>query len=231
MMNSIANRVAQVREEIREAALASGRDPQEITLLAVSKNHSVADIELAYAAGCRHFGESYLQEALPKVEQLAGWDLVWHFIGPIQSNKTQAIAKHFQWVHSVERDKIAQRLNEQLPQELPPLNVCIQVNISGEASKSGIAPQQVTALAGEIRRCERLRLRGLMTIARQTTDEREVRHTFAALRELLQQLNSLGMSLDTLSMGMSGDLRAAIAEGATIVRVGTGIFGPRNYNK
>jgi len=231
MMHSIANRVEQVSEEIREAALASGRDPQEITLLAVSKNHSEADIEQAHAAGCRHFGESYLQEALPKVEQLAGRDLVWHFIGPIQSNKTQAIAKHFQWVHSVERDKIAQRLNEQRPRELPPLNVCIQVNISGEASKSGIAPQQVTALAGEIHRCERLRLRGLMTIARQTADEREVRQTFGALRELLQQLNSLGMSLDTLSMGMSGDLRAAIAEGATIVRVGTGIFGPRNYNK
>ena len=230
-MNSIASRVVQVREEIREAALASGRDPQEITLLAVSKNHGVADIEQAYAAGCRHFGESYLQEAVPKLEQFAGRDLVWHFIGPIQSNKTQAIARHFQWVHSVERDKIARRLNEQRPQEIPPLNVCIQVNVSGEASKSGIAPQQVSELAGEIRHCKRLRLRGLMTIAPQSTDEHEVRTTFAALRELLQELNSLGMSLDTLSMGMSGDLRAAIAEGATIVRVGTGVFGPRNYNK
>lgn len=228
-MHSIAQRVGQIRQQIREAALASRRDPEEILLLAVSKNHDVAQIQQAYAAGCRHFGESYVQEAVPKIEQLAGQDLVWHFIGPIQSNKTQAIARHFQWVHSVERDKIAKRLNEQRPAGQPALNVCIQVNLSAEASKSGIELPQVPRLAKQIGEYEHLRLRGLMTIARRGSELDEWHRTFATLRKLLQELNSAGMSLDTLSMGMSGDLPAAIAEGATIVRVGTGIFGPRQY--
>jgi pyridoxal phosphate enzyme (YggS family) len=156
-------------------------------------------------------------------------EIVWHFIGPIQSNKTQAIATHFQWVHSVERDKIANRLNEQRPMELPALNVCIQVNLSGEASKSGISVEQVPQLAAQIQQYKRLQLRGLMTIARRAADGDELHRTFTALRSLLQELNSSGMSLDTLSMGMSGDLHSAIKEGATIVRVGTGIFGPRQY--
>jgi hypothetical protein len=230
-MHSIAQRVGQIRQQIREAALASRRGPEEILLLAVSKNHDVAQIQQAYGAGCRHFGESYVQEAVAKIDQLAGQDMVWHFIGPIQSNKTQAIASHFQWVHSVERDKIAKRLNDQRPAGQPALNVCIQVNLSGEASKAGVDVGEVAQLAAHIREYRQLRLRGLMTIARRTADTSELHHTFATLRNTLLELNSAGMSLDTLSMGMSGDLTAAIAEGATIVRVGTGIFGPRNYNK
>jgi pyridoxal phosphate enzyme (YggS family) len=229
-MHSIAQRVGQIRQQIRDAALANRRDPEEVLLLAVSKNHDVAQIQQAYDAGCRHFGESYVQEAVPKIEQLAGRDMVWHFIGPIQSNKTQAIASHFQWVHSVERDKIAKRLNDQRPAGQPALNVCIQVNLSAEASKSGIDLPQVPQLAEQIAEYKHLRLRGLMTIARRDSGQDELRRTFATLRKLLQELNSAGMSLDTLSMGMSGDLQTAIAEGATIVRVGTGIFGPRNYN-
>lgn len=228
-MNSIARGVQSVREQIRKAALACGRDPQSVTLMAVSKRQDIASIQQAYAAGCRDFGESYVQEAVAKIERLAAQDMVWHFIGPIQSNKTQTIAAHFQWVHSVERDKIAQRLNDQRPEGLPPLNVCIQVNVSGEESKSGVRVEQVPQLAEQISGCDRLRLRGLMTIARQTRDPSELHRTFAGLRTALQELNSLGMSLDTLSMGMSGDLHAAIAEGATIVRVGTGIFGAREY--
>ena len=230
-MNSIAQRVRQVRAQIREAALACQRQPEAITLLAVSKNHNIAQLQEAYAAGCRHFGESYLQEALAKIGQMSQPEIVWHFIGPIQSNKTQAIAAHFQWVHSVERDKIAKRLNEQRPKELPALNVCIQVNISGEASKAGINVEQVPPLAAQIQLYGRLRLRGLMTIARQAASEEELHRTFAKLRAIQQELNSSGMSLDTLSMGMSGDLRIAIEEGTTMVRVGTGIFGPRHYDK
>ncbi|MCG6970664.1 MAG: YggS family pyridoxal phosphate-dependent enzyme [Gammaproteobacteria bacterium] len=226
-MHSIDQRVRQVRRQIREAALAGGRDPQDVILLAVSKNHGVAQIRQAYAAGCRHFGESYVQEALPKIEQLAGEDMIWHFIGPIQSNKTQAIATHFQWVHSVERDKIAKRLNEQRPAGWPALNVCIQVNLSGESSKAGIGVQQVPQLAAQIGDYKQLRLRGLMTIARRGSELKEWQRTFATLRKTLQELNSSGLSLDTLSMGMSGDFQTAIAEGATFVRLGTGVFGPR----
>ncbi len=230
-MNSIASRVQQVRRQIREAALACRREPEAITLLAVSKNHDIAQIQQAYAAGCRHFGESYLQEALVKIDQLPGPDIVWHFIGPIQSNKTQAIATHFQWVHSVERDKIAKRLNEQRSAGLPALNVCIQVNISCEASKAGISVEQVPLLAAQIQQYKHLRLRGLMTIARHSASEDELHRTFAKLRTVQQELNSSGLSLDTLSMGMSGDLHIAIEEGATIVRVGTGIFGARHYDR
>ncbi|KPJ90414.1 MAG: hypothetical protein AMJ53_13595 [Gammaproteobacteria bacterium SG8_11] len=229
-MNSIDSRVQQVRRQIHDAAVASERDADQIILLAVSKNHSVAQIQQAFDCGCRHFGESYVQEALPKMEQLVGLGIQWHFIGPIQSNKTQAIATHFQWVHSVERAKIAKRLHEQRPSGQAPLNVCIQVNITGEDSKAGITAEHVPQLADQIKQYERLRLRGLMTIAQRTSGETELRQTFARLRTLLEELNSSGMSLDTLSMGMSGDLRAAIMEGATIVRVGTGIFGPREYN-
>ena len=228
-MNSIAERVQQVRANIVHAAQVCQRESGDITLLAVSKNHDVVRIRQALAAGCRHFGESYVQEAVAKIEQLVDADLIWHFIGPVQSNKTQAIARHFQWVHSVERDKIAKRLHEQRPSGMPPLNVCIQVNLSGESSKSGIAAGEVPALAGQIRQYANLRLRGLMTIGRQAADETQLRQTFAELRALLLELNSLGMSLDTLSMGMSGDLEAAICEGATIVRVGTAIFGARQY--
>lgn len=230
-MNSIKQRIQQVQAQIREAADSCQCNPDDITLLAVSKNHDLEQIQQAFAAGCRNFGESYVQEAVAKIDQLAGYDLIWHFIGPIQSNKTQSIAKRFQWVHSVERAKIAKRLNEQRPEQLPPLNVCIQVNASGESSKSGIRFEQLPDLAVEIQQYSRLRLRGLMTIARRISSEhsgqQELKQTFARLREALQQLNSMGMSLDTLSMGMSGDLATAIQEGATIVRVGTAIFGAR----
>jgi len=228
-MNSVADRVKQIQARIEHIALVCERDPRHITLLAVSKNHGVEQVRQALTAGCRHFGESYVQEALAKIEQLANNDLVWHFIGPIQSNKTQAIARYFQWVHSVERDKIARRLHEQRPAGLPPLNVCIQVNLSGEVSKSGISAAEVPQLASQIRQYANLRLRGLMTIGRQASGEVELRHTFSRLRTLLAELNSQGMSLDTLSMGMSGDLDIAICEGATIVRVGSAIFGARQY--
>jgi pyridoxal phosphate enzyme (YggS family) len=228
-MNSMTSRVQRVRAQIEQAALGCQRDPQDITLLAVSKNHGVERIQQAVAAGCRHFGESYVQEAVTKIEQLVNDELIWHFIGPIQSNKTQAIARHFHWVHSLERDKIASRLDEQRPPAMSPLNVCIQVNLSGESSKSGIAAAEVPQFATRIQQYPRLRLRGLMTIGRRASDEAEQRDVFAKLRMLLLELNSAGMSLDTLSMGMSGDMNAAICEGATIVRVGTAIFGPRQY--
>jgi pyridoxal phosphate enzyme (YggS family) len=227
--NSLAERLRQVRAKIEKAALACQRNPTDITLLAVSKNHDIEQLRQAITAGCRHFGESYVQEAVAKIEQLAGHELTWHFIGPIQSNKTQLIARHFQWVHSVERDKIARRIHEQRPPGLAPLNVCIQVNLSGETTKSGIAVEDVGPLAMQIRQYANLRLRGLMTIGRKASGEAELRRTFAQLRHLLLELNSMGMSLDTLSMGMSGDMEAAICEGATIVRVGSAIFGPRQY--
>ena len=229
-MNPIETRLRAVNQQLQQAAQACGRSVEEITLLAVSKNHSSEEIRQALQAGCRHFGESYLQEALNKIEQLRGQNIIWHFIGPIQSNKTQAIARHFHWVHSVDRVKIAQRRNDQRPQELPPLNVCLQVNISGESSKSGVSLSRLGDLARQVAGLPRLKLRGLMTIARKGDTAEQNRAGFAQLRQALQQLNSSGLSLDTLSMGMTADMGEAIAEGATIVRVGTGIFGPRHYS-
>lgn len=225
-MSTIANNIAKVAERIREAAQAVQRAPDSVGLLAVSKTQPAEAIREACAAGLRDFGENYLQEALDKQTQLADLPLHWHFIGPIQSNKTKAIAEHFDWVHSVDRLKIAQRLSEQRPEHLPPLNVCLQVNVSGEASKSGCAPQDVAELAGIIAALPRLRLRGLMAIPEPTDDVAEQHAAFARLRDLQQALN---LDLDTLSMGMSQDLEAAIAEGATWVRIGTALFGARNY--
>ena len=216
-----------IQARISNAAAAAGRTPQSVQLLAVSKTWPAASVRGVAATGQRAFGESYVQEAVAKIAELGDLDLEWHFICPLQSNKTQAVATHFQWVHSIEREKIAARLSAQRPPELPPLQVCLQVNISGEAAKSGVAPTEVAVLARAVAQLPGLRLRGLMAIPAPAADMAAARQPFAQLHELLAQLNSEGMKLDTLSMGMSDDLEAAIAEGATIVRVGTAIFGVR----
>jgi len=226
-MSTIVERLTQVRLRIAEAAKAAGRDPASIQLLAVSKTHSTSDLEVALAAGQKAFGESYLQDALPKITAI-GERAEWHFIGPIQSNKTRQIASHFAWVHSVDRLKIAQRLSEQRPRQLPPLNVCLQVNTSGESTKGGISPEETETLAAAVAALPHLRLRGLMTIPAYTPAVEQQHQPFALLRRLQEQLNANGFELDTLSMGMSNDLEAAIAEGATLVRIGTAIFGPRS---
>ena len=226
-MSTIAENIAKVGERIRAAAQASGRDLDHIGLLAVSKTKPAAAVREAYAAGIRDFGENYLQEALEKQAELSELPLIWHFIGPIQSNKTKPIAEHFAWVHSVDRLKIAQRLSEQRPTGLPPLNICLQVNVSAEDSKSGCAPVELAALAQTVNQLPNLRLRGLMAIPEPTDDVTAQRAAFARLRELR---DGLPLPLDTLSMGMSHDLDAAIAEGATWVRIGTALFGARDYS-
>ena len=226
MMSTISDRLEKVRSRISQAAMAAGRDPASIILVAVSKTQPVSMLEDALTAGQSIFGESYIQDALSKIEAI-GERAEWHFIGPIQSNKTRQIATHFDWVHSVDRLKIAQRLNEQRPEHLPPLNICIQVNTSGETAKAGIPPVEIRALAEAISSLPHLRLRGLMTIPAREQDPVRQRQPFHQLRILFEQLNKDGFQLDTLSMGMSGDMEAAIAEGATLVRVGTAIFGPR----
>lgn len=225
-MSTIAENISTLAERIHNAARVAQRDPASVGLLAVSKTKPASDLRQAHAAGLRDFGENYLQEALGKQAELSDLPLIWHFIGPIQSNKTRAIAEHFAWVHSVDRLKIAQRLSEQRPAELPPLNICIQVNVSGEASKSGCSPEDLPALAHAISALPNLRLRGLMAIPEPTEDSDEQSAAFAAVRNLQNQLN---LPLDTLSMGMSHDLEAAIAQGATWVRIGTALFGARNY--
>lgn len=227
-MSTIPDNIAKVRARIRAAAQAAGREPASVGLLAVSKTKPAAALREAHACGQRDFGENYLQEALGKQAELADLDLAWHFIGPIQSNKTRALAEHFAWVHSVDRLKIAQRLSDQRPAHLPALNICLQVNVSGEASKSGCNPDELPELAQAVTQLPNLRLRGLMTIPEPTDDPSEQRAAFARLRELQQSLN---LDLDTLSMGMSHDLEAAIAEGATWVRIGTALFGARDYSK
>jgi hypothetical protein len=198
-----------------------------VQLLAVSKTRPAEDIRAALQAGQTRFGESYLQDALPKIEALDGEAIEWHFIGPIQSNKTRDIARHFAWVHSVDRLKIARRLSEQRPDNLPPLNICLQINISGEVSKSGVVPQDAGSLAQAIAELPRLRLRGLMAIPAAVADEAQQRIPFSRMRKLYESLNHHGLHLDTLSMGMSNDFEVAIEEGATIVRIGSAIFGPR----
>ncbi|WP_339429639.1 YggS family pyridoxal phosphate-dependent enzyme [Pseudomonas taetrolens] len=227
-MSTIAGNIALVEARIRAAALAVQRDVTSVHLLAVSKTKPAAALREAYAAGIRDFGENYLQEARAKQVELADLPLSWHFIGPIQSNKTRDIAEHFDWVHSVERLKIAQRLSEQRPAELAPLNICIQVNVSGEASKSGCTPADLPALATAISALPRLKLRGLMAIPEPTEDRVEQDRAFATVRHLQESLN---LGLDTLSMGMSHDLESAIAQGATWVRIGTALFGARDYGQ
>ncbi|MDP1651467.1 MAG: YggS family pyridoxal phosphate-dependent enzyme [Rhodocyclaceae bacterium] len=232
-MTIISANLQAVKARIIGACSAAGRDPGAVALLAVSKTFPAAALREAYAAGQRSFGENYVQEALAKQKELADLDLEWHFIGPLQSNKTRLVAEHFAWVHSVERLKIAERLAEQRPTHLPPLNVCVQVNVSGEASKSGCAPDAAPALCRAVATLPNLRLRGLMAIPEPGLANEEnsalARRRFASLRALRDTLNAEGLALDTLSMGMSHDLEDAILEGATIVRVGTAIFGERHY--
>lgn len=229
-MSTIAENIAKVRERIREAAQASQRDSQSVGLLAVSKTKPAAAVREAYAAGQRDFGENYLQEALAKQAELSDLDLVWHFIGPIQSNKTKLIAEHFHWVHSVDRLKIAQRLSEQRPAHLPALQVCIQVNADGGDTKSGCTPAEAPALAQAIAQLPRLQLRGVMSIPDPQPDAAAmlaVHQQVVAVFHQLQQLPGLA-ALDTISLGMTADLASAIAAGSTMVRVGSGIFGARS---
>ena len=226
-MTIIASALQAVRSKIAEAAAADHRREDEVELIAVSKGVSPEKIDAAYQAGQRHFGESYVQEATAKMAALNSLSIVWHFIGPIQSNKTRDIARFFSWVHSVDRDRIAERLNDARPQASVPLNICLQVNISGEASKQGVAPDALQDLAQATRLMPQLTLRGLMAIPKATPDVVLQRAQFRRLREMQETLNQTGYRLDTLSMGMSEDFEAAIAEGATMVRVGTAIFGRR----
>lgn len=225
---NITQQILKVREQIAEAEKRFARPQGSVQLLAVSKTRPAEDLRAALACGQRAFGENYLQEALGKIRVMSDCDVEWHFIGPIQSNKTREITEHFQWVHSVERLKIAQRLNDQRPAQLPPLNICLQVNTSGESSKSGVSPEGVLPLAQAILAMPRLILRGLMTIPAPEADFEKQRLPFRQLRELQQTLRGAGIKTDTLSMGMTDDLEAAIAEGATMVRIGTAIFGARN---
>ena len=221
-------RLESVLARIESAARRAGRDPATVTLLAVSKQHPAEVVRAAAAAGQRHFGENYPQEALAKIEALRDLPLAWHFIGQLQSNKTRDVAQAFQWVHTLDRAKIAERLSAQRPHYAGPLDVLLQVRLAEEAGKGGVEPAQVPALAEIVAGLPRLRLRGLMCIPPPQADEALQREPFRRLRELLLDLNRGGHALDTLSMGMSADLEAAIAEGATIVRVGTAVFGPRD---
>ncbi|MCB1841603.1 MAG: YggS family pyridoxal phosphate-dependent enzyme [Halioglobus sp.] len=223
----LQNTITNLLERVRRDAQKSQFHNSDILVLAVSKTRSADEVRAAHACGLCDFGENYLQEALEKMAALEDLPLNWHFIGPIQSNKTRAIAEHFDWVHSVDREKIARRLSEQRPAHLPPLNICLQVNVSGEASKSGVPEAQLPALLGEVAQLPRLRLRGLMAIPAATQDIPAQHRAFARLRTLLEEGRGIAPQMDTLSMGMSGDMDAAIAEGATIVRIGTAIFGPR----
>lgn len=234
----VVENLQHVQQRIAAAAQQAGRDSADVALLAVSKTKPIELITAAYQAGQRRFGENYLQEAVDKVVALRHLDIEWHFIGPLQSNKTRNAAQHFDWVHTIDRIKIARRLSEQRPAELPPLNICLQVNIDGEASKSGVTTEQLPALAAEVAALPNLTLRGLMAIPKASDDPNQQREPFAALAALLQQLRELlpeqhkidTFQLDTLSMGMSGDMDAAISEGATMVRIGTDIFGARDYS-
>jgi PLP dependent protein len=230
-MSDLAHNLDAVLQRIGRAAQSAGRDPHSVFLLAVSKTFPAEDVRAAHAAGQRAFGENYVQEALAKVTALADLraSLEWHFIGPLQSNKTRPVAETFDWVHSVDRLKIAQRLSEQRPENLPPLNVCLQVNVSGEATKAGVAPEDAAEAARAIAALPRLRLRGLMAIPEPAGSVEEQRAPHRQLREIFEQLRAGGLELDTLSMGMSADLEAAVLEGATMVRVGTAIFGARDY--
>lgn len=230
-MTTIASNLQAVRAAIAAATVEAVRTSGEVTLLAVSKTFAPDAIREACHNGQTRFAESYVQEALGKIAALHDLPIEWHFIGPIQGNKTRAIAEHFAWVHSIDRLKIAERLSAQRPAHLPPLQVCLQVNISKEASKSGVPSGEAAQLAGQVAQLPRLSLRGLMTIPAPSEDVSAQRAAFAQLRELRDQINQQGLRLDTLSMGMSHDFAAAIAEGATMVRIGTAIFGGRIYHK
>lgn len=229
-MSAIADNLQAVQARIRDAAVLAGRLPESVRLLAVSKTWPLASVINAADAGQKAFGENYVQEGVDKVTATRDRPLEWHFIGPLQSNKSRLVAEHFDWVHSVDRLKVAERLSAQRPAHLPPLQVCIQVNVSGEASKSGCAPDEALALCQAVATLPGLSLRGLMAIPEPTDDPAAQRTPFRQVREIFEHIRAAGFPLDTLSMGMSHDLEAAIAEGATIVRIGTAIFGERNYS-
>ncbi|SAK39579.1 alanine racemase domain-containing protein [Caballeronia hypogeia] len=228
---SIAQQLEEVRQRIAKAAHDASRDASSVHLLAVSKTFPASDVRAAFEAGQRAFGENYVQEGIAKIAELADvrGEIEWHYIGPLQSNKTKVVAEQFDWVHSIDRLKIAERLSAQRPEGAPALEVCIQVNLSGEASKSGVEPDEAAALAHAVAALPNLRLRGLMSIPEpaETLDAQRAPH--ARLRELMDTLRADGLQLDTLSMGMSADLEAAVLEGATLVRIGTAIFGKRTY--
>ena len=226
-MSSITANLQAVKERIEAAVRAAGRPAQSVQLVAVSKTFGPEAVREASLAGQRDFGENYVTEGVDKIRELRTLGLIWHYIGPIQSNKTRLIAEHFDWVHTIDREKVAARLSQARGAGQTELQVCIQVNVSGEASKSGVAPGELASLAKKVAGLPRLKLRGLMAIPEPTPDERLQRRRFAQLRALRDDLNRGGLALDTLSMGMSADLEAAIAEGATMVRVGTAIFGER----
>jgi len=226
-MQTIAERFTTIHERIRKTELENNRPAGSVRLLAVTKKKPVADIRAAFESGQSDFGENYLQDALPKIEALSPLPLCWHFIGRLQANKTRPVAGYFDWVHSLDRLRIAQRLSDQRPPNLKPLNVCIQVNLDNEDSKAGVPPEAVAELALAVQALPNLQLRGLTALPRPETDPQKQRQAFRHLRELLETLAAEGLPLDTLSMGTSSDFEAAIAEGATIVRIGTTLFGPR----
>ena len=226
-MIGVTENLTLISDLLRESAIAAGRDPAAVKLLAVSKKQPVAKIREAHAAGQRDFGENFVQEGLEKIEALADLDLTWHFIGHLQSNKTRVVAENFDWVHTIDKLKTAKRLSEQRPARLGPLSVCVQVNVDDETSKHGVAPANVAALAAACAELPRLRLRGLMCLPAMHEGFEAQRVPFATLRRLAEDLRRDGIATDTLSMGMTGDYRAAIFEGATIVRIGTAVFGER----
>jgi pyridoxal phosphate enzyme (YggS family) len=223
----VTENLALISDLLRQAAVAAGRDPADVRLLAVSKKQPLEKIREAAAAGQREFGENFVQEGVDKIEALSDLDLTWHFIGHLQSNKTRVVAEYFDWVHTIDKLKTARRLSEQRPAGMPPLNVCIQVNVDDEASKSGVQPAAVPELAQACAELPNLRLRGLMCLPAIRTEFDEQRIPFAALRRLARELRQDGIEMDTLSMGMTSDYRAAVFEGATIVRIGTALFGER----
>ncbi len=227
-MTKISTQLGAVRERIQAACRAAGRPPETVTLLAVSKTFGADAVQAAFEAGQTAFGENYIQEAVEKIAALRHLPLVWHCIGPVQSNKTRLVAEHFDWVHTVDRLKIAQRLSEQRPAELPPLQVCLQVNVDGGPTKSGVAPVDALALAQAVAGLPRLHLRGIMCIPEPAPDHAAACQVFKRAAVLFEALNAQGLKLDTLSMGMSADLEAAIASGSTLVRVGSAIFGSRH---
>ena len=226
--NTIAQNIKSIKSQIHDAEKKYARLLGSVQLLAVSKTRPKEDIYAAFTENQQHFGESYLQDALSKIEDVSEPSIEWHFIGPIQSNKTRQIAENFHWVHTIDRLKIAQRLSEQRNSTQKPLNVCIQVNVSGEESKSGVTPEETLSLAKQVSDLPNIQLRGLMTIPASSDDFEQQRKPFRLLRELKDEVQSQGIELDTLSMGMSNDMEAAIAEGSTMVRIGTAIFGARN---
>ena len=228
-MIRVTENLAIIRDLLRQAALDAGRDPESVRLVAVSKKQPVAAVLEAASAGQRDFGENFVQEGVEKIEQAGRDDLVWHFIGHLQSNKTRDAAEYFDWVHTIDRFKIARRLAEQRPAEKQPLNVCVQVNVDNEASKSGVSPDEAIDLAGRVDSLDRLRLRGFMCIPAAADDVEKQRRAFRRMRELADSARKRGLHIDTLSMGMTADYSAAIAEGATLVRIGTAVFGPRPH--